>query len=185
MLDSAFWDEHREELFAIFFPLIRDAAMSSADFWLDDLISQAGVGVDWTLVNQGVIKWAQEYSYELIKGINDTSRNAVSDALADWIASGLPLDELIDSLKPMYGPVRAQMIAVTETTRAFSEGQNVLWTESGVVTGYNVYTANDSDVDDICVEAADGGPYPLDDDEHEPPLHIRCRCFKQPVVSVA
>lgn len=182
MLDSAFWDEHREELFALFFPLIRDAAMSSADFWLDDLLTTVGVGVDWTLVNQGVIKWAQEYSYDLIKGINDTSRKAVSDAVADWIASGLPLDELIDSLKPMYGPVRAQMIAVTEVTRAFSQGQTELWKESEVVNAYNVMTAEDANVDEICVVEAAGGPYPLDDDSHSPPFHIGCRCWKQPVV---
>lgn len=183
-LDNEFWNEWREKLFSVMFPIIRDTVVGSAEIWLKDLTQQTSIGVDWALVNQAAVKYAQDYTYELVKGINATSRAATADAVSAWIESGLPLDDLIGSLAPMYGSVRADMIAVTEVTRAFAEGQNILWKESGVVSGYNVFTAEDDNVDEICQIEAAGGPYELSDNSHRPPFHINCRCWLQPVVNI-
>jgi hypothetical protein len=79
------------------------------------------------------------------------------------------------------------MIAVTEVTRSYAEGNQIAWKESGVVEGKEWNTANDEIVArcPICWplhgvvipigEEFDGG-------FDGPPAHPRCRCWITPVV---
>ena len=72
--------------------------------------------MDWELINEPVRNWSRTMSLDLVKGITETSRKFTTDAIAEWIESGAPLDELAAKLDPMYGPVRASMVAETEVT---------------------------------------------------------------------
>jgi SPP1 gp7 family putative phage head morphogenesis protein len=180
LLEGEFWRKERELLYRILMPLILGAALDAAETSADDLM-EIGIGIDWGLVNQAALKWAQTYSFELVSGITDTSQKYVSDALTGWIQSGAPLDDLITKLEPMFGPVRAEMIGVTEATRSFASGNQIAWKESGVVDAQTWMTAEDELVCPICSEF-DGNVYSLDDSEHTPPAHVNCRCYLQPVV---
>jgi SPP1 gp7 family putative phage head morphogenesis protein len=180
-LESEFWRKEQELLYRILMPLILGAALDAAESSLDDLL-EIGIGVDWGLVNQAALKWAQSYSYELVSGITDTSQRYVSDALAGWVQSGAPLDDLITQLEPMFGAVRAEMIGVTEATRSFASGNQIAWKESGVVDGQRWMTGEDELVCPVC-SGFNGEVYSLDDSEHTPPAHVNCRCYIQPVVN--
>lgn len=181
--DASFWEDERERLFELLMPLIGKTALEGARTSLDEL-EEIGIGVDWRLVNEAVKKWAEEYTFDLVKGITETSRDFLQSELSEWIGSGEPLDALLEKLEPMWGPVRAEMIGVTETTRAFAEGNLVTWRESGMVEGKRWMTGEDELVCEICGPLA-GMEDALDGDFDgigDPPAHVRCRCYLQPVV---
>jgi SPP1 gp7 family putative phage head morphogenesis protein len=128
------------------------------------------------------MQFARDYKYNLIKGINETTRKQTQKAVTDWIQSGSPLDALETALEPIYGQVRSQMIAQTETTRVFQEGNTDAWQSTGLVEQMRYNTVVDDAVCPIC-SPLDGQVFDLDDAEHSPPLHVNCRCFTTPVVS--
>lgn len=88
--------------------------------------------IDWTLVNAEVLEWLKTYHLDLVSRLNDNSRKALREAISRWVANGLPLQDLIDELTPMFGPVRAEMIAATEVTRAFAMANLTYWQATGV-----------------------------------------------------
>jgi SPP1 gp7 family putative phage head morphogenesis protein len=193
-LADDFWEEENRRLRKVLTPLIRAAALSGAEWALDNL-GELAVEVDWRLINKAVYAWAKKYGAELVDGITNTSRQFVSEQLVTWIESGQPLDNLIDALTPMFGEVRASMIGVTEVTRSFAEGNIATWRESSWVTGKQWMTGRDELVCEICepldgqiVELnSDGFTTEIDDEAiglFAPPAHVNCRCYLQPFVTV-
>lgn len=184
-LDEIFWTNERERLYNILFPLILDSALTGAENAMTDLVVQIGVGIDWALVNEAARDWARRYTFELVGGINQTSRNFLQKEISEWIQSGQPLDDLIKNVESMFSQKRAEMISITEVTRAFAQGNIASWKASEVVDGKRWNTAQDELVCPICSPLAntetslsgnfEGG---LD----SPPAHVRCRCWIQPVV---
>lgn len=145
--------------------------------------SNIGFGFDWTLSNQKAHDWVSTYSFELIKGIDETSRTRTQQALQRWINSGEPLQALTDSLSSIYGPVRAEMIAATETTRAYAQGNLIAYQDSGVVKKWQWQTARDERVCPVC-GPLHGKEAPLGEsfDGVSFPAHVKCRCWALPVV---
>ena len=195
-LDAQFWNEERDELYKIMLPLLQSAAIAGAKNALEGLVDEIGMGVDWGLVNTAVQKWASRYAYDLVSEITDTSKEYLQKAVSEWIASGQALDELMTSIAPMFGADRAEMIAVTEVTRAFAEGNKATWEESVVVDGMKWMTAEDEDVCPLCnhmdgvggLTVRFGEPFKTRKGGEEfdnPPAHVNCRCYLQPVVSVS
>lgn len=182
-LNDVFWTNERELLFNILFPLISDAALTGAENAMTDLVETIGVGIDWALVNEVARDWARKYTYDLVGDITDTSREFLQKELDEWIQSGQPLDELIKQIEPMFGKNRAEMIASTEITRAFQSGNVASWKSSGVVDKFIYNTVFDERVCPIC-EPLNNQEFDLDDNEHSPPLHVRCRCFSKPKVII-
>ena len=184
-MDENFWINERQLLFRILFPLINDAALTGAGNAMTDLVNEIGVGLDWALINVAAREWAERYTFELVRGITDTSQRLLSEALPNFIESGEPLDALIDILEPSFGKTRAEMIAVTEVTRSFAQGNLTAWQASEVVDGKRWMTVEDERVCPIC-EPLDNQVVPLielfDSQFDTPPAHVRCRCWIQPVV---
>lgn len=176
-LSEEFWKGERERLFNVLFPLVTDAALTGAENAITDL----GVGVDWELVNKAVKKWAKKYTFDLVGGINETSKTFLQKAVSEWIESGQPLDDLIEDIESMFSTNRAEMISITEVTRAFAEGNIASWKASEVVDGKKWMTAQDELVCEICEPLA-GVESSLDEDA--PPAHVRCRCWVSPVVKI-
>jgi SPP1 gp7 family putative phage head morphogenesis protein len=177
------WRAEQDQLEALLMPHLHDAALTAAGNALEALVTDAGVGVDWGLVNTAAVRWARQQALGLAQDITDTSRDYVRQELAAWVESGAPLDVLTERLTPMFGPVRAEMIAVTEITRSFQEGSLITWRESGVVNRFEFRTAVDELVCPLCEPFA-GKQFELDDAGHSPPIHVRCRCFAIPVVDL-
>jgi hypothetical protein len=114
-------------------------------------LAQVAVGVNWQLANEAARAWAQTYSYELVSLLNDNSRRMLQDAVSQWIESGAALDALIEEIGRVFGPVRGEMIAVTEATRAYAEGSFTAYEQAGFNRRPPV--------------------------EDRPPAHVRCRCW--------
>ena len=114
-------------------------------------------------VNEAAVQWAAQYSGTLIRNIDETTRSTIRALHAEWIVSGKPIGNLVAHLtgdpsaaspsinKPLSRH-RARRIAVTETTKAFSEGNLLAWREEGrdVFTGTAWRTANDEYVCPVC-----------------------------------
>lgn len=138
-----------------------------------------GIAANWRLVHAQARSWAELYAYDLIRGINATSLDRVSAAVAAWVETGTALDVLIDQLTGVFGPVRAEMIAQTETTRAYAQGSLDAYRASGVVSQMEWLTGNDEFVCPICAPL-NGQRTGLDGEFAPgislPPAHPRCRC---------
>lgn len=141
-----------------------------------------GVQFDPAVINTMAAKWAREYSYNLVRDITETTRAAVAQAIEKFISTpGMTRAELVKLLEPTFGPVRAEMIAVTEVTRAYSEAtteyQRLLSEEYGITMVRVWKTRNDELVCPICgpLNEKDEGDWPADQ-KSGPPAHPRCRC---------
>ena len=168
-----------------------DAASAGVNIALDQL-DRIGIGFDYTLVNTRAQEWAQQYSGELIQGINETTKQSVQQAVQRWYGNGEPLSALEDDLARTFDRKRARLIAQTETTRAAATGTREGFKESGVVTGLVWRTANDEKVCPWCgsldgaIVSIDGGAFydelPADLQGklkrrfEIPPAHPACRC---------
>lgn len=136
------------------------------------------VGVNWQLPNIEAMAWANSYSFELVHGITENSRRVIADALGDWVRDGGPMSDLVSRLEPQFGIVRAEMIAVTESTRAYGAGSRMQYRAMGI-RRVMLLTNRDDHVCPIC------RPYDgriVDIDQGVPgvgfqPWHPRCRCF--------
>ena len=183
-LDAQFWADEAKRLYNVVFPRVLKAATDGARNALAQVMARTEIGVDWGIVNDAVYDWAQRYSFDLVRGINDTSAAFLQKSVSQWSATGAPLDDLMQTIEPMFGETRAKMIATTEVTRAYSEGNIASWKEGKVVDSQRWMTAEDDRVCPIC------GPMAGEEDTLGgnfggvgiPPAHVNCRCWLQPVV---
>ena len=143
--DPTTWLEHRQKLAQSVEPIIQDVAQRGVELAKRRVANVPGQEVNWNLVNQQVADWARSYAYDLVGGLTDTTRQELTDAVSKWTASGEPLQKLVDWVQGIqaldettgqyvgaFSPARARMIATTEATRVFAEGNNQAWSSSGV-----------------------------------------------------
>ncbi len=180
---QSFWNGERQTLFELLFPLFKSSMTDEAKSAYDELAGIVDAGVAWDIVNDQALSWANTQTSLVVSQITKTSMNGFLTEFEPWVNSGEPLDVLIDSLSQYYDPVRAEMIAVTETTRAFAQANIGTWRQFESVTGYDVLTAEDDITCPICLEEQARNPHALD--EPPPPYHVRCRCGVRPVVKNA
>jgi SPP1 gp7 family putative phage head morphogenesis protein len=164
---------------------IRRNLQRSADLGVAVAVEQLGaIGFDWTLANADAARWVQQYTFELVSGIHATTQARLQTAVSEWIQNGDPLNVLTQELAPLFGRQRARMIAQTETTRAYAEGNTASYRRSGVVEQVEWRTANDERVCPTCgplngKRTTVGGTF---EGGYSPPAHPRCRCWIVPVV---
>ena len=114
-------------------------------------------GPNWTVINQRAAEWARTYTGSLAKGINDTTRARIGTELAAWITAGESFPALVQRMRhiiPQRGSTatnafridRAELIASTEATKAYAEGNLLAWKSVPGVTGKEWRTANDERV---------------------------------------
>lgn len=177
-----FWDNEQNALWADMDELIILSLTQGVEEATNSLPPALRVLVDWDLVNKRVLEYARDYRYSLIKGITDTTREQTQQAINDWMLEGSPLDALTARLELIYdNPVRAEMIATTEVTRLFAEGNRQAWESTGFVNQMVIQTAEDDRVCPICSPLA-GTHISVADHDAIPPFHVRCRCWLKPVV---
>jgi len=167
----SFWDNASGEMVELLSPVMIEIFMDSAE----QLGASLPIGVDWGLVNEHAASWARQYTFELVKGVTNTTRRALQAALNNFFQRGQTRADLEAQLVRIYGPVRAEAIAITEVTRAATEGERQIAAElarEGVDMVPFWVTREDELVCPLCgprngKEITDG---------KFPPIHPRDRC---------
>lgn len=202
---GVFWQNEQRLLWSAVEPLAMAALLAGAEGAARLLPAEIAPLVNWDFFNESAIRYLSQYRLDTVAGITDTTRRQAIAAIEDWMRSGAKLDALRMRLRPLFGETRADMIAITEVTRTFAEGNLRLWASTGVVGGKRWMTAVDERVCPVCaplhgrlVQVDAGFGYTASELESEvlrkalghvgsefnaPPAHPRCRCWLQPVVS--
>lgn len=176
-----FQQEFEDDLNDAMGPIMHDAAQAGVRLSSNDMAV-------WNLVNQGARDWADKYTYSLVKGISQTTVDHLRAEITDWIDSGEHLNALVERIDQatLFGPVRAEAIATTEVTRAFSVANILAWGQDPAVEGKVWQTAEDELVCPICGPLA-GQVVGIRDLFNSaqghlegPPAHVRCRCWLKP-----
>ncbi len=145
------------------------------------------LNVDWNLLSKEAYEFAQVYTYSLIKNLDAQTLVLVQKAVSEWVASGGGVEDLRKLLEPIFNnPVRAEMIAQTESTRVFNEGAQTRWANVGV-TKARFVTVRDSKVCPTCKSLYGeigivGQGWVVDGVTYTIPVHIGCRCFAKPII---
>jgi hypothetical protein len=172
------WEEHGLNLRQGLTPFIESVFNDQAEALLGEL---SFTGVDWALINEAAADFARRYSYELEVGITDTSRRTLQAAISDYFEQNITKRDLEGRLVNTFGPVRADVIAITETTRASVEGERAVVGEldkQGIEMRPIWATNRDERVCPICAPR-DGLEIRPDNETNGeyPPAHARCRCW--------
>jgi len=196
-LPADFWDEEAKTLVQALSPFGEKVYLDAAK----ELMKQTRIDVNWDVINRNASGWARTYTFELVKGLNDTTRDTTAmelerlrAAIPEFFERQMTRGDLEQRLQEngLFGPVRAEMIAVTEVTRAAARGEEALSDELEKLSGVKMIvtwgTDNDELVCEIC-EPLNGREsagrnakneeywiHPDSGDEVIIPAHPRCRC---------
>lgn len=144
-----FWQRERQFLAAIIRPRIQSLALSGAMAAAQDAL-KLGIYVDGDLVNEQAAEWARLHTDEVLSQMMHTSERQIGSIVSNWIETpGAKVKDLADALTPVLdnNVPRAWRVAVTETTRAYAQGNDLAHSQAGIA------------------KAA-----------YLPPAHINCRC---------
>jgi len=146
-----------------------------------DIAASVGVMFDPAIINTQAAEFARTYTYDLVNGLTETTRKMLQETVSAFIESpDMTHKDLAALLEPAFGQVRAEMISVTETTRAYSAATNTYQqqlADEGLSMLRVWKTAADDRVCPVCS--------PLDEMPEQnwpenlkagPPAHVRCRC---------
>lgn len=140
------------------------------------LMAEIPIGVDWTLVNERAVNWARQYTFDLVRGLQDTDRRMLQEAVGAYFEQGQTIGDLHERIARSFGPVRAEMISVTEVTRAASEGEQAVAKELAAqgIEMVPVWQTNNDEL--VCPLCGPRHGKQITDGVY-PPLHPRCRCW--------
>lgn len=172
------YDDLRNELRASIEPEIVGIAVESGLA----LAADVGVEFDPAMVQDEAASWARSYTFDLITGLTNTTRNVVQSAVASYAETpGMTRADLESLLSPAFGEYRASMIAVTEVTRAYSQATNMYQSrirDNAGVEMERVWRTNNDEL--VCPVCGPLNGVPESEWANEfpdgPPAHVRCRC---------
>lgn len=165
-------------------PVLLDVYLTQAT----NVMLSVGIGVSLDDINHHAVNWARAHTEEVLREMWSSRQNITSEILAgarqvgevvaEGYEQGLTIREITERLQPYYSPVRAEMIAVTETTRAVVEGEKAYVEQLERETGQRMIpiwmTANDEIVR-RCPICWPRHEKPITNGQF-PPAHPRCRC---------
>lgn len=139
-----------------------------------------GITLSVTDINQVATRWAQQYTFDAVRGINNTTRQAISDAISTYTSTpGMDKADVVKLLEPVFGKRRAEMIATTEITRAYSQAAHITQMEMqqrGIETREQWVTWRDDRVCPICAPLHNSFDW-QSSFVYGPPAHVNCRCW--------
>lgn len=175
--DNQFWVNLKNGMQQALMPLYIETAQDGATAAID----RVAVGLDWSATNPTLINLAREQAAALALSEVEATQRGVRSIVDAWLATGGAMSELVNQLATVWPDNRVQAVAATAITTVFSQAQRQAWLASGVVTDYEINTANDSRVCPIC-QARTGKRYAIEDESGMPPFHYACRCDINPIV---
>ena len=153
---------------------------------MERYVDLSPVAPDWDDLVGDANRWSMDHTTRISQGIADNSQRIVGDIVRDARESGQSQAELAKRLSWRFGRAHAEMVAITETTRADAEAATALQNrlgEMGVRTRRRWLTGEDERVCPICrpfdhATAEMGQPFTATNGQQamNPPLHPRGRC---------
>lgn len=161
------------------------------------LVESGGKGLDQVLntatdemleqVNEFAVDYAGARAAELVKGLEDSTRDMLQSSVVTALEEGWSNDRLASELMSAYAfsAERAMLIARTETAYADVAGNLEGWRASGAVAGKR-WIVDPNNPCDLCDKLA-GVEVDLDesfpgDGGDGPPLHPNCECDVVPIL---
>jgi hypothetical protein len=191
-LPDEYWTKYRAGLQAAIEPRLEETAIASGLNLQDEI----AIGTEFGIFSENVTSWATRYTFDLVRGLTDTTQRGLQKAIPAFFSEGLTREELerriletgIEDLeiqignkvKRLYSKQRASMIAVTETTRAASQGEQITALEiekdNPMIQMVPVWnTNNDELVCPICGPRNQKEIKPDNETNGEfPPAHVNC-----------
>lgn len=153
---------------------LEDVYIDAAEQFLD----ASSYGMSPEMLRASARAWANQAAQNLVTQMNDTSRRMVLESVDKFLAAPMNNAELRRNLEKIFSPRRAELAAITEVTRAASEGSERVARElrsEGVTLVAVWQTLVDERVCPICgprhdKQQGDGWMF-------LPPAHPKCRCF--------
>jgi len=127
--DESFWEDEGKLMLAALLPAIIEALNALGEANADAI----DIGVEWSEANAHAMVWARSYAFDLVGGLNGTTREALREALATWAETGGDVQVLERLLAPTFGEKRARAIAGTEITRVNAAAASATGSLVGVV----------------------------------------------------
>jgi HK97 family phage portal protein len=161
--------------------LLNTVPQSLLNVAVDAAVAQMITANGWANVEAAydfAARWADTYGFELVTEITENSAKKIREALEAAKRNDWPRETLVERLKKVFGAQRAEMIATTEITRAYSEGTEIarqILADAGVQRVHVWRTAADELVCDIC--GPRNGRRQGDGWDQLPPAHVNCRCW--------
>lgn len=200
-IDQALINQVADEIVAAHSELLRPLTSSLIEMAQEGVTAAAfafqeatNITLDWSLANAEAADWARQYGYELIDDLAEVTRRRLGSEIGAWIEAQEDFEQLVARVAAVVGDEqRARLIASTEATRAFAEGNLFSWRAAAdelEITFMKVWrTAADDKVCPLCAPM-DGLQAALDGDAWyspsggegvggvlAPPMHPRCRCW--------
>ena len=133
-LPMNFWSTERKNLAAIIRPRLAKVAGIGVQA-AEQKLNQANIYFDNTLAHAKAAQWAAQHTDDLLNLLGTTTEQFVGAELSNWIKTpGATISQLAEALTPgLDGNIaRAWTVAVTETTRAFAEGNRLAYLQAGM-----------------------------------------------------
>jgi len=155
---------------------------------IQEAIRQSGFSVSWTKVNPRVRELAKGMAFELVNLNNPNgivaSRVGFLDEVRGLLATGeLDWVDLEDKLGEMFSDYRARLIARTETTTLWAEGQRLAAMEAGQRYKRSIRAELGRPCPTrVCLECQEEGWIPIDEPfahsgTEGPAYHPHCYCY--------
>lgn len=149
-LQPAFWEAERRFMWEELSDLVFDTMLEGASNGLPLLPKAIQPFVNWDTVNESALRFLRQYRSDILDGIDIVTEEKTRDIMANWLREGQPLETLKVELAPIFGSNRAAMIAQTEVTRLFAQGNMALWQSTGIIEAKVWQTARDERVCPFC-----------------------------------
>lgn len=203
---SLFWEGEDERMWQALEPSLSDVAVEVATVraieagFVNQITTFDLTDFDvWRGVNEDLLAWVRNHyiapgNLGSIPGINATSQQQFAQVFEMWQRGTLPLqaddviygmDELVNAMTPIFGPERAERIAVTETTRIYAQSTQAAADAQPDIVYLRLMTAADERVCPICGPVhgqlrPKSRPYYMHPTMGNVtlPAHVRCRCIE-------
>ena len=142
----------------------------------DGMALAIGIGGAYDTTTARAAEWASRYTFDLVRGINDTTRKQLQRYLDDWYRTPQTIGDLQARIAPLFGEQRSRSIAITETTRASVEAERGVARELEG-SGVKLKPIHNTSADDkVCPICSPRNQQEITDNVY-PPIHVSCRCW--------
>jgi SPP1 gp7 family putative phage head morphogenesis protein len=184
-----FWASEEEEFWSTVEDLIIESVAAGVVGGIHFLTDDQKEQIDLEDVEQRTMDLLTRFRLDTFAEISITTMLWAIEVIQEWRASGEDLNALEEKLrKRVFSRTRAEAIAISEVTRLFAAGNEIVWGATGLIFGKVWQTSQDELVCPICAPlhgqlrfiGAD-----FDIGIQNPPAHPRCRCWIRPATEEA